>query len=376
MIAMKLGWLLLELILLSFFLYFGNAVAFVTAMVLVLIPICTLPVNLLIRKSLCAELSAPASLRKGSGGRVTLSLENGTVFPVFRVRCCVLAENQLNRQREVINEMTWLPGRRKKTLPLEIGSSYCGRLRLSVEQIVLYDCFGLIGVRCKTGAVTHMAVQPDTFEMNVTLVPNPDSVEDSEVYSQERPGADLTETYQIREYVPGDSPRQVHWKLSGKFDKLIVRDPALPITRNVLVFWERTGDGDDPQITDVQAETVISLCQSLLEQSIQFTVGWNDTDRNICILHEIRDMEELVGVVPRILRATGAKDGDNGAQLLVQTRPDALCGHMVYIARKGRGEALRQFGNVRMLLCGENSVNDAVCFDAEHYREQLARIEI
>ena len=378
MIAMKLGWLLLELILLGFFLYFGSAAALILAVVMVLVPLCTLPINLAIRKNLAAALHAPGSICKGASAAVLLSVENDTVFPVFRMHCRILAENQLNRQSQTIDEMTWLPGKKKKSISLDLGSAYCGRIRLSVEQIVLYDCFGLIGVRCPSSAVAHLAVQPDTFGMHVTLIPSLNTVEDSEVYSQERPGSDLTETYQIREYVPGDSPRQIHWKLSGKFDKLIVRDPALPITRNVLVFWERTGEGDDPEIIDAQAETVVSLCQSLLEQSIQFTVGWNDTDRNICILHEIRDMDELVGIIPRILRATGTKEGDCGAQLLIQTRPDALCAHMVYIASEVRGEAqrLRHFGNVTMLLCGEAPAGDAVMFDARHYQEQLASIMI
>ncbi|MFR6376131.1 MAG: DUF58 domain-containing protein [Oscillospiraceae bacterium] len=46
--------------------------------------------------------------------------------------------------------------------------------------------------------------------------------------------------FQIRDYVPGDSQRQIHWKLSHKYGKLIVKDPSLPITRSAAVFWERT----------------------------------------------------------------------------------------------------------------------------------------
>lgn len=378
MIAMKLGWLLLELILWGVFLYFGSAAAFGMAVLLVAIPLCSLLIGLRVRKGVRVALTAPASLRKGSGGTLSIFLWNGSVFPVFRVRCRICVENQLDRQKSDLEEMTWLPGKKKKEISLDVGSDYCGRLRCSVERVVLYDIFGLIGVRCKCDAVTHLAVQPDTFGMDVALVCYAYSAEDSDVYSQERPGPDLTQTYQIREYVPGDSPRQVHWKLSGKFDKLIVRDPSLPITHDVLVFWERTGEGEDPDRIDAQAETVVSLCRSLMEQSIPFTVGWNDTDRDLCVLHEIRDMDGLVGIVPRILRAAGKSMGDTGAELLIQTRPDALCGHMVYIAPRIGEEAmgLRQFGNVRMLLCGEGGMDDAIVFDPEHYREQLARIEI
>ena len=189
---------------------------------------------------------------------------------------------------------------------------------------------------------------------------------------------DLTETYQIREYVPGDSIRQIHWKLSNKFDKLIVRDPGLPITRNVLVFWERTGESGDPDVIDAQAEVIISLCRSLMDSGIQFTIGWNDTDRNYCITHEIRDMDELVGVIPRLLRATGAKDTASGAALLIQTRPEALCAHMVYIAEEPQNEVMemQRYGHVTMLVCGKEAPQGAILFNEEDYAQQLTQIEI
>jgi hypothetical protein len=223
-----------------------------------------------------------------------------------------------------------------------------------------------------------VAVQPDTFEPRVVLVPNPLGSDDSEAYSQERPGADLTETFQIREYTPGDSPKQIHWKLSGKLDRLIVRDPGLPISKNVLVFWERTGENQDPAIIDTQAEVVISLCRSLVDNGIQFVVGWNDTDRNLCVLHRIREMDEFVGIIPRLLRATGSREGISGAGLLMQTRADALCAHMVYIAQEPQTEVMdmAQHGHVTMLLCGEKMLDGAVRFDAEGYIQQLSEIEI
>ena len=247
-----------------------------------------------------------------------------------------------------------------------------------MEQVKLYDCFGLIGVPCGCSAEAHMTVQPDTFPIRVNLIPNPDSQEDSDTYSQERPGADLTETFQIREYVPGDSMRQIHWKLSGKFDRLIVRDPALPITRNVLVFWERTGQSGSVKRIDAQAETVVSACRSLSDSGVQFTLGWNDTDSNVCVLHEICGMEDLVGVIPRLLCAAVRKDGVGGASLLVQTRPDALCGHMVYIGEEPCADVLQmqRLGHVTALLCGESPLEGSIPFDVGRYREQLGEIDI
>ena len=378
MIAMKLGWLVLEGLLIGCYAYFGSTPALALAALLILVPVGSVPVNLVLRKRLSATALSAMSQRKGDEGTVTLRLENAALLPALRVRCDVKAQNQLNREILKQRVFTWVGPKGKQTSTLRVGSEYCGRLRIWVSQVVLYDCFGLIGIRCNCNAVAHLTVQPDTFEPVVTLAPNANAADDSESYSQEKPGGDLTETFQIREYVPGDSFRQIHWKLTGKFDKLIVRDPGLPISKNVLVFWERTGEGDDPALIDAQAEVVVSLCRSLVDSGIQFLVGWNDTDRNLCVLHRIREMDEFVGIIPRLLRATGSKEADSGAGLLLQTRPDALCAHMVYIGENPQSEVidLQRYGHVTMLLCGDTALDGAVTFTARDYIQKLAQIEI
>ncbi len=378
MIAMKLTWLALEALLLWCFAWFGSGVALALALLLILVPLGTIPISLHLRKKLEIHVEAAVSQRKGDEGTITVKLENPTIFAALRVRCDVMVRNQLNRETMKQQILTWAASKKTQKCSLRISSEYCGRLRVWVPQVVLYDCFGIFGIRCKCSAVTHTTVQAETFEPVVVLVPNPNSTDDCEDYSQERPGSDLTETFQLREYVPGDSPRQIHWKLTNKFDKLIVRDPGLPISKNVLVFWERTGESNEPALIDAQAEVVISLCRSLVDMGIQFTVGWNDTDRNLCITHRIREMDEFVGIIPRLLRATGAKEGMSGAGLLLQTRSDALCAHMVYIAESPQSEVMemQRYGHVTMLLCGGSPLDGAVCFNETDYIKQLTEIEI
>lgn len=378
MIAMKLGWLVLEGLFLGFFLYFGSSAALALAIVLLLIPLVSIPVNLILRKSLTLSLEASGSLRKGEDGSFTVKLRNPSLLPALRVTCEVRVLNQLNRDEMTQRLHTHVFPLRERKSELRIASRYCGRLRISVGKLRLYDCFGLIGLPCRAEAAAHITVQPETFEPLVQLSPNPNSSDESDAYSQERPGFDRTETYQIREYVPGDSPRQIHWKLTGKLDRLVVKDPALPITRNVLVFWERTGESRDPVLIDTQAEVVVSVCRSLMDSGIQFHLAWNDTDRNLLIRHFLKDMDELVAVIPRLLRATGAREAGSGAGLLLQTGADLLCGHMIYIAQEPQSEVMemQRYGQVTMLLCGESFMDGALRFDPYDYPQQLAQIEI
>jgi len=378
MIATRIGWLALEVVMIGFFLYFGSSAALALAAAMILIPVLTLPLSLYLRNKIKISVTADSNIRKGDPGKFAITLENPTPWPVLRIRCRIHTENQLNREEQNFVIDTWLAPKGRQQVCKALGSDYCGRIKISVAKLMLSDCFGLMSIGCKTDAAAYMTVQPDTFEMETALRPDAGANDESDVYSEQKPGNDMSETFQIREYVPGDSMRQIHWKLSNKFDRLIVRDPSLPVIRNVLVFWERTGEDGDLDIIDAQAEIIVTLCKSLLENSIQFTVGWSDTDRNLCVLHEIRDTEELVGIIPRLMRATGSSSGMTGAELLLQTGEHALCGHMVYLAQNpGQGaERLYDYGSVAMVIGGENPMGGARTFDAANYREQLTQIDI
>ncbi len=66
---------------------------------------------------------------------------------------------------------------------------------------------------------------------------------DSDEYSMRKAGYDPSETFAIREYQPGDRIRQIHWKLTEKFDSLMVRDYGLPIQNTVLLLLETGSPG-------------------------------------------------------------------------------------------------------------------------------------
>lgn len=365
----KLIWLAAEISVAALWVRFGSGAALALAMALPLIVLVSIPLNLYLRKKVQFRLTAEPNLRKGTAGYVNLELENPTHLPVNPVFTLTI-RNLLNGA--VCREKIRFTG---GSMNLEIKSDHCGRLRVTVEKAKLYDCFGLIGIRLNCREKCHITVQPDGFETSITLADPPGGLAESEQYSQYRPGTDMTETFQLREYVPGDSPRQIHWKLSGKLDRLIVRDPGLPIIQDVLLFWERTSPEETPQSIDAQAEVIVSIARQMLEEDVQFRLGWNDTQENRCILHDIRELDDLIAVLPRLLSASGSGDSDSGAALLMQTRPDALCSHMVYVASTPAAEVLDWNGYGRLtVLSASDGYDGAVRFDEINYPSQLASL--
>ena len=86
----------------------------------------------------------------------------------------------------------------------------CGLYRLSVEKARVYDLLGLVGLPVSLPEGCEFPVEPDLVALRVNLPLRTGAGDDSDTYSQERPGYDYADTFQQREYAPGDCDRQIH----------------------------------------------------------------------------------------------------------------------------------------------------------------------
>lgn len=366
-------------VLLALLLCGGSSGCLALLCALVMLPFLQLAVNLYCRKTVRAVLRAPANAGKNEPFRVVLQIENPSRLPILAAGCGLEVKNLLTGASERVVRRTAILPRGRSEVALELSSDCCGRIRTELKSLRLYDCFWLIPVRCSAGAHASVTVQPDTFPMEVRVLANVNSPEESEVYSQEKPGNDLTETFQIRDYREGDSIRQIHWKLSTKYDRLISRDPSLPVTRSVMVFWDRHAAQVSRTRQDAQAEVLVSLCRALLAADVQFTLAWNEGGR--CILQRAAELDDLIALLPRLLSATARTDGPDGAELYCRTETGSAFAHVVYIA-EAVPAALEQMtdGAVTALICGDGgaAAEYAACrrFLPEDCAETLAELEI
>ena len=64
------------------------------------------------------------------------------------------------------------------------------------------------------------------MDIRVELDKNMTGASQEEGMIQNRKGNDPSEIFDIREYVPGDDIRSIHWKLSSKTDTLILKEAS------------------------------------------------------------------------------------------------------------------------------------------------------
>ena len=122
-----------------------------------------------------------------------------------------------------------------------LSALHCGHLTLTFEDAVCSDWFGLWCVPITNRPQAELTVCPDLYPVQIVDSADP-SVSSGDLYEQQqRRAADPTAYGDIREYVPGDPVRRIHWKLSEKTDRLLIREDE-----------KHTEQSHQPRATDPQ----------------------------------------------------------------------------------------------------------------------------
>lgn len=290
-----------------------------------------------VRGKMDVQLTLAAYGEKGKAVTGKLLVKNRSFLPADRLRCRVCCENLLTGEKEYTNIPVAAPARSGVDTEFQLKSRHTGKVRISLKSMVWYDLFGLFRSRLsfRGEAMAVGMIAPNIFPMETQIAYGESTNMDSDEYSMKKAGYDPSETFAIREYQPGDRIRQIHWKLTEKFDNLMVRDYGLPIQNTILLLLE-TGYGTeeaDADCLDALAEALYSVSQELLSQQIIHSIGWQNHEENTFQCVEVETEEDLNALLPELLGAVPGRDGMSVADHYMESREQLEFAHMVIFSQ-------------------------------------------
>ncbi|MBP0980867.1 MAG: DUF58 domain-containing protein [Oscillospiraceae bacterium] len=251
--------------------------------------------------SLSVVIKESGTKHKGASGEMRIN--NRSFLPVVQLRCAMHIDNLLTGESyEQPLTFSVCPKDNRK-MAIAIEARRCGHLRITFTRARALDYFGLLRFPIKFSASYDTIVMPDSYEILVIPAAQSYSPEDSEEYVPNRAGNDVSETHQIRQYLPGDSIRQIHWKLTGKYDQLMVRECAMPLKYSMVLFFDTSypeGKKPSPACLDALAETAVALSEGLLEAGIAHMMAWRQSDGSL-ERRPITDSDTLSDLLPELL---------------------------------------------------------------------------
>jgi hypothetical protein len=206
---------------------------------------------------------------KGENAMYQLILANESPLPIPYVAISMYLEGQI-LCRDMKSLHLSLHPFAKKTYEYGMPLPYRGRYSVGVDSIVFRDFLGLFFLRHRPLERKSILVKPRVRLQAHRRVPAAMVSEGNELAGLFEPGND--ELVDIRQYVPGDSLRKVHWKLTAKVGTPMVRDMRNELDNDILLVLDVTAapeqTGRTLLLEDGLIEECVSQTQYLLAQSL------------------------------------------------------------------------------------------------------------
>lgn len=247
-----------------------------TAIVLTVAPIFSIAAACsFARKIQLSVVSEEEKIRQGETCFLDIVLENSLWYGIA-LECGTVWEITNSFYGDSSDLSISMPVERKgkSILRLPLRGEKLGRICFQCKKIVLLDMLGLVRWEGKAEAVQELFILPkeqeEILEENTEYGSGMTEVEESK-----EKGSDFAEVSEIREYVPGDRIRDIHWKLSAKQEKLMVKE-RIAMAGSEMVILLKIASRE--QETEAVLKKAYNLCQGFLNEKIPFRIlCWNQT---------------------------------------------------------------------------------------------------
>ncbi len=305
MIKRRLIWLLWLLATGGLYFFENNSGTRIVFAASLLVPLSSMLCALWCADRVRFDFSVPNVVQKGEqfGCEVKAS---GSVLLAGCIPCCaIIVENSLVGDRFESGVLS-VDGKRT----IQLSSAYCGSLLICFQFNTIEDRFGLFRfplpkpVKIEKRVIVRPELQPVSFPG----IEGDESGIDGAGMAAGR-GTDPSAWSGIREYVPGDPVRQIHWKLSVKTDRMLIREVEGEASEGLLLWLETSPVEADPAAMDQAAEGLLSLSHSLCLENVPHRAAWFDQEREEVEQMVVRSSADFESMQEALLSARSAAGG-------------------------------------------------------------------
>ena len=147
----------------------------------------------------------------------------------------------------------------------KLPTDHCGQLRCDIKKCYVYDYLRLFRLPMRLAQNSAVVVMPKPMKTEV-----PTTLERRMALRwKPKAGGGFSENHELRLYQPGDGLNQVHWKLSAKTGKLMIREAMEPVYNRLLLQLELWGSAAE---IDRKMGRLLYLGGELLLRQIDFEI--------------------------------------------------------------------------------------------------------
>lgn len=287
------------------FILYSNVTAVVLLSTLILLPFVLLLIHFIAFLSVKVKFSViESSITLENPLKLKIIIKNRSPFAVSSIKINAKIMNLFFNSENDCSFSVSAPPFSKNEFSYDISSDYIGSLNLQIEKIKFYDYLSLFVFSKKINYKRFVLVYPDIVSASAKIRSNDLFSGQAQMFSSSTSGDDPSEVFGIREYKPGDKLNRIHWKLTTKTEKYMVKEFSLPLSDNVFIFLDlKISDTDKFDYVNSLIKSLISLSDCLLNQGIAHYIGWYNSRKEHYHSARVSDNSELYSAVSKIFTA-------------------------------------------------------------------------
>ena len=236
--------------------------------------------------------TASSQAQKGLTVPLSIHFHNPSRIPLLHVECTFSIQSSFYAAKESTTYVLPAPANDSTPLELPVTYAHCGLYQAKISKLRLYDYLHFFSFTKEIDAHTQIIVLPDsTKEVTYHSELYQEGFDEYETTSQK--GNASSNVTDIREYIPGDRLQKIHWKLSSKISKLMVKENESTSSHQLFVLLELYRDPDRPNILDDAIEYAYSLSKELLMNQENFFFGFYSTRLGDFLSFPIHCIEDI-----------------------------------------------------------------------------------
>lgn len=226
--------------------------------------------------------AVPALTQKGEDIEIKFEAYNRSDIPITHLEICYTYCNEISNRRKKDKLILSVDKNSSSYAVLNLKSEHCGNIKISVYRIKCYDILSLGYVSRKCPDWLMVSVMPTLHPIAGDIIRKTADMEmddESVHYLEYKPGNDPSEIFGVRDYKEGDRPNQIHWKLSRKNQKLIMKEYSQPLRDKALFFMDFKGEEEGEKKLlqlDSYIEAAMSVSEGILKKGHQHRLVWYD----------------------------------------------------------------------------------------------------
>jgi len=171
------------------------------------------------------KMSVPVVLEKNENAFLKLTTIQTKSYPVR----CLLAKLRVTGDDFSVLCKLRCPGEANRQREIAIETSHSGVTVFEIKKASAVSLLGLFTLPVTVKERKSVLILPPPLKPANTVALQHGTI------LRPKPGGGFSEEHDIREYRQGDPVRSIHWKVSAKFDSLVIREPLVPPPHSRLV---------------------------------------------------------------------------------------------------------------------------------------------